>query len=124
MVRVISWKLAQNKEGKDFVSIQLQGGIEALQSQQTGKMYLTARTTWIASTFDKETAEAFIGSSIPGEIRKVNCTPYEYTIKETGEVIQLTYSFEYFPEGAVPSLQDTHAAPKEIMQAFTSAETV
>jgi hypothetical protein len=52
MVRVIAWKPAQNKEGKDFISIQLQGGIEAIQSQQTGKMYLTARTAWIPSTFE------------------------------------------------------------------------
>jgi hypothetical protein len=90
-------KLAQNKEGKDFISLQLQGGIEAMQSQQTGKMYLTARTAWIPSTFDESTAQSLIGSALPGTINRVACEPYEYTIKDTGEVITLGYTYEYVP---------------------------
>jgi hypothetical protein len=97
MVRIISWRSAQNKEGKNFTSIQLQGGIEAMQSQQTGKMYLTARAAWIPSTFDEATAQSLIGSSLPGTINRVSCDPYEYTIKDTGEVIILGYSYEYVP---------------------------
>ncbi|MBX9780514.1 MAG: hypothetical protein K2X26_09215 [Chitinophagaceae bacterium] len=117
MVRLISLKLAQNKEGKDFISIQLQGGVEAIQSQQTGKMYLTARTAWIPTTFDEKTAESLIGSTLPGEIRKVPCEPYEYTIKETGEVVQLAYSFEYLPEGAIPEVNGQPVA--QVMSAFS-----
>jgi len=124
MVKVISWKLAQNKEGKDFVSIQLQGGIEALQSQQTGKMYLTARSTWIACTFDSTTAEALIGSTLPGDIQKAQCNPYDYTIKETGEVIKLTHTFEYFPEGAMPEIKPATPMPPVLTNAFSTAEDI
>jgi len=119
MVKVIAWKPAQNKEGKDFISIQLQGGIEAIQSQQTGKMYLTARTAWIPSTFDVPTAIDLVGSTLPGEIRKVHCEPYDYTVKETGEVIQLTYTFEYLPEGALPEVNPALQSP--VVNAFASA---
>lgn len=116
MVRIISWKLAQNKDGKDFISIQLQGGVEAIQSQQTGKMYLTTRTAWIASTFDEKTAESLVGSTLPGEIMKIHCEPYDYTIKETGEVVLLTYRFEYFPEGAMPEV--VSSIPAQVAAAF------
>lgn len=119
MVKVISWKPAQNKEGKDFISIQLQGGIEAIQSQQTGKMYLTAKTAWIPSTFDVSTATELVGTTLPGEIRKVHCEPYDYTVKETGEVIQLTYRFEYLPEGAMPQVSPALQSP--VVNAFASA---
>lgn len=97
MVRIISMKSAQNKEGKDFIALQLQGGIEAMQSQQTGKMYLTARTAWIPTTFDEVTASSLIGNDLPGSINRVPCEPYEYTIKESGEVITLGYTYEYSP---------------------------
>lgn len=116
MVRIISWKSAQNKEGKDFISIQLQGGVEAIQSQQTGKMYLTTRTAWIASTFDEKTAESLVGSTLPGEIMKIQCEPYDYTIKETGEVVLLTYRFEYLPEGAMPEV--VSPIPAQVVAAF------
>jgi hypothetical protein len=83
-------------------------------------MYLTARTAWIPSTFNVPTAVELVGTTLTGEIRKVNCEPYDYTIKETGEVIQLTYSFEYLPEGALP---EVHAAvPSPMANAFASAE--
>jgi len=28
----------------------------------------------------------------------VSCEPYEYTIKETGEIIELTHKYEFVPE--------------------------
>jgi hypothetical protein len=98
MVRIISYKLSQNAEGKEFVMLKLQGGVEAIQSQQTGRFYLTAKTCFINSTFDESTAEALIGSQLPGSVERVTCDPYEYTIKETGEVVTLLHRFEYMPE--------------------------
>lgn len=98
MIRIIGTKIAQNNEGKSFVSLKLQGGVEAVQSQKTGKMYLTAKTCSISSTFDEPTAMALIGTELSGTIERVTSAPYQYTVKETGEVITLTYSYEYFPE--------------------------
>ena len=98
MVRIIGAKVSQNNEGKSFVSLKLQGGVEAVQSQKTGKMYLTAKTCSIPSTFDEPTAKALIGTEFSGTIERVSAEPYEYTVKETGEVITLTHSYQYRPE--------------------------
>jgi hypothetical protein len=44
------------------------------------------------------TCEALIGTQIPGRIEKVECEPYEYTIRETGETVYLRFKFVYVPE--------------------------
>jgi len=98
MVKIIGVKLTENSEGKSFVSLKLQGGAEAIQSQKTGKFYLTARTCYILSTFDKQTAESLVGTTMPGSIGRVFCDPYDYTVKSTGEVISLSHSYQYKPE--------------------------
>ena len=98
MVKVIEVKQSQNIEGKPFVSLKIQGGVEAVQSQQTGKMYLTVRTCYIPTTFDTATAESLIGSEMPGTVKKVESEPYEYTVKDTGEVVMLSHRYEYVPE--------------------------
>lgn len=103
MVKIIGYKLSQNAEGKAFVSLKLQGGVEAIQSQQTGKFYLTAKTCYIPSTFNEIQAEMLSGSSLPGVITRVAVEPYDYTIKETGEIIKLAHSYAYQPEQASPS---------------------
>lgn len=98
MVKIVDHKTSVNKEGKEFISLKLQGGVTAIQSQQTGGFYLTANTCQIASTFDEETAKTLIGNEIPGRVVRVETEPYEYTIKQTGEVITLTHKFVYMPE--------------------------
>lgn len=98
MVKIIAVKQSENKEGKSYISLKLQGGVEAIQSMQTGKLYLTARNCFIPTTFDKDTAESLIGTQIPGTVKRVESEPYDYTVKETGEVIQLAHSYEYSPE--------------------------
>ena len=103
MVKIISFKLSQNSNGKEFVSLKLQGGIEPIQSQQTGRFYLSAKTCYISSTFDEPTAKALVGTDIAGEVVRVACDPYEYTVKDTGEVITLVHSYEYLPEKAPTS---------------------
>ena len=98
MVKIIALKQSENSDGKPFVSLKLQGGIEAIQSAQTGKFYVTARTCLIASTFDEATAQSLIGSEMPGTVKRVESDPYEYTVRETGEVIMLAHRYEYQPE--------------------------
>ncbi|MEJ7820933.1 MAG: hypothetical protein WKF85_01355 [Chitinophagaceae bacterium] len=95
MVKIIGTKQSQNTDGKPFVSLKVQGGIEAVQSQQTGKVYLTARTCYVATTFDESTAELLIGTQLPGTVQRVLSEPYDYTVKETGEVIRLSHRYEY-----------------------------
>lgn len=97
MVKIIATKVSLNKEGKSFVSLKLQGDPEIVQSQQTGKMYLTAKTCTIASTLDEATADSLIGKELPGTVERVPSDPYEYTMQATGEVITLNHRYEYSP---------------------------
>ena len=98
MAKVISDKVSVNNDSKQFISLKLQGEVEAMQSLQTGKFYLTARTCYISTTFSLSEAEALIGSEIPGKVERVSSEPYQHTNKETGEVISLSHKYEFVPE--------------------------
>ena len=98
MVTVIDYHVRQSKDGKNFISLTLQGNIEMVQSMETGKFYATARKCSVTSTFDEQTASALVGSKMPGIIKRVEASPYDYAIPETGEVIKLAHKYEYAPE--------------------------
>lgn len=98
MVRIINYKERVREDGESFYVLELQGGIQMVKSQQTNKFYVTAKRATIPSTFDETTCKALIGTELPGEIQKVDCDLYDYTIKETGEIIQLDYRYEYCEE--------------------------
>lgn len=99
MVTVTNYKASQSAEGKDFFSLQVQGGIEPVQGK-SGRYYLTTRSCWISTTFPEEMCRGLIGTSLPGKVAKVECEPFEYTVQETGEVLTLEYQWQYLPEEA------------------------
>lgn len=98
MVTVKACHLRQGKDEKEFVSLELMGDIEMVQSNKTGRFYATIRRCFISSTFDIITAERMVGKEMPGSIAKMECEPYDYTLPETGEVIQLSHTYGYIPE--------------------------
>lgn len=98
MVRIIGYKKRTTEEGKDFFALELQGGITMVKSKETGKLYASANKATISSTFDAKTCEALIGTELEGKIEKITSEPYEYTVRETGEVIILAHRFEYVEE--------------------------
>jgi hypothetical protein len=100
MVTIVGYSQRKNSEGKDFYSLILQGGIEMVKSKETDRYYATAKRCSITSTFDEATAKAMIGEKIPGTVQKQNCEPYNYVVKETGEIMELTHRWVYLPEGA------------------------
>ncbi len=53
----------------------------------------------ITSTFNKKTAKGLIGTELEGSVEKVNCEPYEYVDKDSGEVILLDYRWVYLKPG-------------------------
>jgi hypothetical protein len=115
MVTIIEVKHSENSNGKPFVSLKLQGGIEAVQSQQSGKLYLTNRTCLIPTTFENATAEALVGKELPGTIQRVASDPYEFVIKQSGEVIMLSHRYEYVPV----EFQET---PPVVISKFSNVE--
>lgn len=102
MVTIIDFKSYENSNtGENFNSLVIQGGIEMVKSKETGRFYATARKTTIPSTFDEATCKALIGQTMPGNVKKVETEPYDYTVESTGEVIQLSHRYEYVEEKAV-----------------------
>ena len=95
MVKIINYKKFTKEDGTSFCTLEIQGGVEILTSKTTGKMYATVRKTTIPSTFDEMTCQALLGQELDGNIVKMECEPYEYTVKETGEIIMLTHTYVY-----------------------------
>ena len=95
MVTVKDYQKRESKEGKEFFVLVLQGSAEAVKSLTTGRTYFTAKRCTVSSTFDEETCKDLIGMQFPGRIIRVETEPYEFTIPETGKVIQLAHRWEY-----------------------------
>ena len=104
MVTISNFKSAINAEGDEFFMLELLGGVEPVQSKETGRIYLTARKATISSTFNEETCRSLVGTKLPGSVRKVEVDPYPYVIKDTGEEIILSHRYEY---DANPSMEET-----------------
>lgn len=95
MVTIINYKQRQKEDGSTFYVLEVQGGIEMVMSQTTNQFYATSKKASITSTFDEITCQALIGTQMQGSIIKEECEPYEYTVKDTGEVIVLHHRFVY-----------------------------
>jgi hypothetical protein len=95
MVTISAFYEVDRKDGSKFISLELTGQAELIQSQNTGKWYATVRKCRIPSTFDANIAQTMIGQRLPGEIVRVICEPYEFLNKRTGEVMQLQHSYAY-----------------------------
>lgn len=119
MVTIINFKERETEEGKTFFVLEAQGGIEMIQSKATGNFYATAKKVFIPTTFDENTCRALIGSQVLGEIAKVECEPYEYVNKESGEVIMLFHRYVY-----VQKVSESKKTPETIYEDFKSNEDV
>lgn len=119
MVKIISFKRATNAEGQIFHLLVIQGGVQSVVSKETGRIYLTAPQATVSSTFDEQTCKSLIGTELPGNVEKKKVEPYSYTIKETGEEIELSHRYEYNPslqttEEAVNAKADVQQVPLEV----------
>lgn len=95
MVTVTNFYEVERKDGTKFISLELTGQAELLQSQTTGKWYATVRKCRIPTTFDANVAQGMIGQRITGEIVRTICDPYDFTNPRTGEVMRLQHSYAY-----------------------------
>ena len=95
MVTVNNYVLRNRKDGTTFVALELVGGLEMIKSNTTGNYYATMKKSSVPSTFDEDTAKLFVGSQLPGQIVKIECDPYEFVNKRTGELMMLNYTYAY-----------------------------
>ena len=100
MVTVVDYALRKCSDGREFYALILQGGLSLIQSQKTGNYYATVKKCSVPSTFDEETAKSMVGEKVPGSVQRKSCELYEWTNKDTGEVIELSHRWVYVPEGA------------------------
>lgn len=99
MVKIINYVQKENKNGENYFLLVIQGGLQLVKSQETGRYYATMKQVNLPTTFDEATCKTLIGEEIPGSIVKVEVEPYSYAIPETGEVITLNHRWEYSREG-------------------------
>ena len=105
MVTISGYAERESADGKKFYALILQGGIEMVLSEESGRYYATAKQASITSTFDEATCKALVGTKLPGKIARIQSDPYDYTVKETGEIITLTHRWAYNPnESAVDEM--------------------
>lgn len=106
MVIVKNYHVREGEQG-NFISLELAGDIEMIQSSQTGRFYATTRRCFVSSTFDENTAKLMVGKQMPGAIVRKETEPYEYTVPESGEVVMLAHTWDYQPEGVanIPETQ-------------------
>lgn len=98
MVTITSFKSATNNAGEQFNLLVVQGGVESVLSQETGRFYLTARKATVSTTFDEAACQNLIGTKLPGGVEKQEVDPYSYVIEETGEEIELSHRYVYNPQ--------------------------
>lgn len=98
MLVVSGFKQTENKEGKPFCQLILQGELELIQSKVSKRFYASAKICTIASSFSPEICSSLIGRTIPGSIKKVECPEYEYKIPGSTEILTLNYRWDYVPE--------------------------
>lgn len=98
MVTITNYTKRKREDGTAFCVLEINSGIELLQSQTTGQYYATAKKCFIPATFDEAVCRSLKGTMMKGDIIKVECEPYQYTIKETGELITLNHRYEYTPD--------------------------
>lgn len=99
MVTIVEFVKRTNKEGKEFNALILQSGIELVKSRETDRWYATSKRASITSTFDDAMCQSLIGTQIPGSVQRVETEPYDFTVKDTGEVVTLTHRWVYLKEG-------------------------
>ena len=100
MVTVTNYTSRQRKDGTTFIALEISGGVELVQSNNTGKFYATVRKTSIPSTFDETIAKGLIGSQMKGDVVRVQVDAYDFVNPKTGEIIKLQHSYAYSPEGS------------------------
>ncbi|WP_053971144.1 hypothetical protein [Mangrovimonas sp. ST2L15] len=98
MVTIKNFKAITKSDGEKFFALIVEGGVQPVKSQNTGRIYFTTRSATVPTTFDEAICKQVIGEAFNGDIVKVDCEPYDYTIEQTGEVIQLSHRWEYKDE--------------------------
>ena len=115
MITITNFFERQKVDGSSFITLEITGGVEFVQSSNSGNFYATARKCSIPCTFSADMAKSLVGSQLPGQIVRVQVDPYEYINKRTGELMQLQHSYAYRPEGSNELIGETRISQVEMV---------
>ena len=87
----------RKSDGSIFVSLDLIGE-PTVTISSNGIPSLTAPRASLPSNLSLAVCKSLIGKQLPGSIQKIECEPYQYTNKDTEEVMTCTHKFQYSPE--------------------------
>jgi len=104
MVTITDYVRRENTDGKEFIALIVQGGLEVVKSKE-GHYYATAKKASIPSTFSEAICQSLIGEKLPGSIVRMETEAYEFALPETGEVITLSHRWQYMKE--TESIEET-----------------
>ncbi|MEP5339446.1 MAG: hypothetical protein ABJL44_14380 [Algibacter sp.] len=94
MITVADYAKRTTKQGEDFYVLILQGGVEAVKSKKSGKMYFKTQKTSVPTTFNEATCQSVLGCQFSGTIERVACEPYDFKIDEEN-TITLDFTWVY-----------------------------
>jgi len=114
MVTIVGFQKRTNAEDQEFHVLVLQGGIELIKSSETGNYYASAKRATITCTFDERMCRQLIGTKLPGNVERVDCEPYEWSVPGGEEKLQLSHTFKYNPE---PATAEEHVYQEEMQEA-------
>lgn len=101
MVTVSGYNVRNKKDGTTFITLNLVGKLEFVQSQSTGNFRAVVSRCEIAASFPEEVAKLVVGTQMPGQIVRTQAKePYTIVDKQSGEQITMTHRWSYLPEGA------------------------
>jgi hypothetical protein len=112
MVTIIDFVKRQNKEGVEFNALLLESGFELVKSKESGRYYATSKRASITSTFTDAQCQALIGTQIPGSVHRVETEPYDYTVRDTDEILTLNHRWVYCLEGE--TIEEKVIAPEKV----------
>lgn len=100
MVTITGYATRQRKDGTSFIVLMITSGVELVQSQSSGQWRAVVRKTTIPASFDEQVAKSVVGTQLPGSIVRVQCDSYQLTNEQTGEVLTMSHTYGYSPDGA------------------------
>jgi len=110
MVTIVDVKTFEKEDGENFFALVVQGGIEVVKSQQTGRNYITSRSATVPTTLNEMACKSLIGTTLEGKVKRVECDPYDYTDKN-GDTMELSHRYEYISDEA--EILEENLADKE-----------
>ncbi len=113
MVTIVDYVQRENSDGDEFFALIVEGGLEIIQSKESGNHYFTAKKASVPSTFNEESCKKLIGRQLRGSVERLECEPYDFKIPKTDEVIKLNFSWKYSPEAV--SVEE-HVYDEEVKQ--------